>query len=49
MEAEKDKDIALDTLEVLLNPGLIKSKACFFSGFDQKSVYNDNLLEGLCV
>ncbi|KAG0219649.1 hypothetical protein BGX33_001821 [Mortierella sp. NVP41] len=29
MEAAKDKDIDIDTLEVLLNPGLIKTKACF--------------------
>ncbi|KAG0074929.1 hypothetical protein BGZ90_010344 [Linnemannia elongata] len=31
MEVEKDKDLTLDTLEVLLNPGLIKTKACLNS------------------
>lgn len=31
MEVEKDKDLTLDTLEVLLNPGLIKTKACLTS------------------
>lgn len=33
MEVEKDKDLTLDTLEVLLNPGLIKTKACLNSKF----------------
>ena len=28
MEVAKDKENTFDTLEVLLNPGLIKTKAC---------------------